>query len=42
MDLGLRDKKAIITGGTKGIGRVILELLINEGCNVATLSLIHI
>lgn len=38
MDLGLRDKKAIITGGTKGIGRVILELLINEGCNVATCS----
>jgi len=38
MDLGLRDKKAIITGGTKGIGRVILELLISEGCNVATCS----
>lgn len=38
MDLGLRDKKAIITGGTKGIGRVILELLISEGCSVATCS----
>ena len=38
MDLGLRDKKAIITGGTKGIGRRILEMLISEGCNVATCS----
>lgn len=38
MDLGLRDKRAIITGGTKGIGRRILEMLISEGCNVATCS----
>ena len=38
MDLGLRDKRAIITGATKGIGRQILELLIAEGCNVATCS----
>ncbi len=38
MDLGLRDKCAIITGATKGIGREILELLISEGCNVATCS----
>ncbi len=38
MDLGLRDKNAIITGATKGIGRQILELLIAEGCNVATCS----
>ena len=38
MDLGLRDKNAIITGATKGIGREILELLIAEGCNVATCS----
>ncbi len=38
MDLGLRDKRAIITGATKGIGRQILELLISEGCNVATCS----
>lgn len=38
MDLGLRGKRAIITGGTKGIGRVILELLVSEGCNVATCS----
>lgn len=38
MDLGLRDKRAIITGATKGIGRRILEMLISEGCNVATCS----
>lgn len=38
MDLGLRDKRAIITGGTKGIGRQILKLLIREGCTVATCS----
>ena len=38
MDLGLRDKRAIITGGTKGIGRRILEMLISEGCTVATCS----
>ena len=38
MDLGLRDKRAIITGATKGIGRRILEQLIAEGCNVATCS----
>lgn len=38
MDLGLRDKRAIITGATKGIGRQILELLVAEGCHVATCS----
>ncbi|MEO0578798.1 MAG: SDR family NAD(P)-dependent oxidoreductase [Pseudomonadota bacterium] len=38
MDLGLRDKRAIITGATKGIGRRILEQLIAEGCTVATCS----
>jgi NAD(P)-dependent dehydrogenase (short-subunit alcohol dehydrogenase family) len=34
MDLGLRGKKAIITGATKGIGRGIVELLIAEGADV--------
>ncbi|MFK7957943.1 MAG: SDR family NAD(P)-dependent oxidoreductase [Lysobacterales bacterium] len=38
MDLGLRDKRAIITGATKGIGLRILKMLISEGCTVATCS----
>ncbi len=35
MDLGLRGKKAIVTGATKGIGRAIVDLLASEGCDVA-------
>lgn len=35
MDLHLRGKKAIVTGGTRGIGRAIAELLADEGCDVA-------
>ena len=35
MDLGLKGLKAIITGGTKGIGWSIAETLAREGCDVA-------
>lgn len=35
MDLGLKGKQAIITGGSKGIGRSIALNLAEEGVNVA-------
>lgn len=35
MDLQLKGAKAIITGGTKGIGRAIANTLADEGCNVS-------
>src|SRR3954454_11436790 len=35
MDLGLKGKKAIVTGGTRGIGRAIAALLAVEGVDVA-------
>jgi NAD(P)-dependent dehydrogenase (short-subunit alcohol dehydrogenase family) len=35
MELGLRGKKAIVTGATKGIGRAIVYLLAAEGCDIA-------
>ena len=35
MDLSLDGRRAIVTGGSRGIGRAIVELLADEGCSVA-------
>jgi NAD(P)-dependent dehydrogenase (short-subunit alcohol dehydrogenase family) len=35
MDLGLKGLKAIVTGGTRGIGHAVATLLASEGCDVA-------
>ncbi len=38
MDLGLSDATAVVTGGTKGMGRAIAECLAGEGACVAVLA----
>ncbi len=34
MDLGLKGKRAIVTGATRGIGRAIADTLADEGCDI--------
>ena len=36
MDLGLKDKVIIVTGGSKGIGKGIVSLLAKEGASIFT------
>lgn len=38
MDLGLKGKKVILTGGSRGIGRAALEIFAREGADVAFFS----
>ena len=39
MELGLRGKEAIVTGGARGIGRGCAEVLASEGCNLVICNL---
>ena len=35
MDLELRGRRALVTGGTRGLGRAVVDRLVAEGCAVA-------
>src|SRR5690606_37909261 len=38
MDLGIRDKTVFLAGGTKGIGRIVADMLAAEGCKVGVVA----
>ncbi|MFC7395384.1 SDR family NAD(P)-dependent oxidoreductase [Scopulibacillus cellulosilyticus] len=38
MELGLKDKKVLITGGSKGIGAAVAEVLTEEGAKVGVIA----
>lgn len=38
MDLGLKGKKVILTGGSRGIGRAALDIFAKEGCDIGFFS----
>jgi hypothetical protein len=38
MDLGIAGKRALVTGGNKGIGKAIADVLADEGCDVVLVA----
>ena len=38
MDLGLADATAVVTGGSKGMGRAVADILAADGARVAVMA----